>query len=324
LILNDWTRCLPTKLETEVSSLSPVQQRHPWRGYFFIAAATFCWAAGASFAKGIFSGRLFPGQPLISPLVFTQTRTTFAVIVLGSFLFLRNGVEMFRISRRDLALCILTGTLGLAGSNFFYYVAIQKTTVAMAITVQNTAPVWVLLYMVLRGKQRATPERILAVLLALVGIAMAIGLFYSGLKLNLLGVGSALLAAFSFCLYNVAGQGLVARCPPLKIMFFALLSSAVMWLVFDPPWTLAAQHFTLPQWEFMFAFGCFSMLLPYVFYFSGLKYLDPTRAVVTSCLEPVFAILFAALFVGETVRLLQVIGIAAVLTATVIVQKSGH
>lgn len=324
MIVNDWTRCLQSNVATETSSLSPVQHSHPWRGYFCIAAATLCWAAGASFAKGIFNGKLFPGQPSISPLVFTQTRTTFAVLVLGLFLFLRNGIEFFRISKRDLLLCALTGTLGLAGSNFFYYVAIQKTTVALAITVQYTAPVWVLLYMVLRGKQRATPERILAVLLALVGIAMAIGLFYSGLKLNLLGVGSSLLAAFSFCLYNVAGQGLVTRYPPLKIMFFALLSSAVMWLLLDPPWKLAAQHFTVPQWEFMFAFGCFSMLLPYVFYFSGLKYLDPTRAVVTSCLEPVFAICFAALFVGETVRLLQITGMAAVLTATVIVQKSSH
>jgi drug/metabolite transporter (DMT)-like permease len=55
-------------------------------------------------------------------------------------------------------------------------------------------------------------------------------------------------------------------------------------------------------------------------YLSGLKYLDPTRAVITSCLEPVFAILFAWIFVGETLRGLQVAGIVAVLVATVMVQ----
>ncbi len=62
------------------------------------------------------------------------------------------------------------------------------------------------------------------------------------------------------------------------------------------------------------------MVLPYMFYLTGLKYLDPTRAVITSCLEPVFAILFALLFVQETLRPLQVAGIAAVLAATVMVQ----
>jgi len=37
------------------------------------------------------------------------------------------------------------GTLGVAASNYFYYIAIQKTSVAIAIIVQYTAPVWVLL-----------------------------------------------------------------------------------------------------------------------------------------------------------------------------------
>jgi drug/metabolite transporter (DMT)-like permease len=62
------------------------------------------------------------------------------------------------------------------------------------------------------------------------------------------------------------------------------------------------------------------MVLPYMLYLTGLKYLDPTRAVITSCLEPVFAILFAVLFVGESLRPLQAAGIVAVLIATVMVQ----
>jgi len=48
--------------------------------------------------------------------------------------------------------------------------------------------------------------------------------------------------------------------------------------------------------------------------------LDPTRAIIASCLEPVFAILFAFIFVGESLRPLQIFGVAAVLTATVMVQ----
>ena len=62
------------------------------------------------------------------------------------------------------------------------------------------------------------------------------------------------------------------------------------------------------------------MVLPYMLYLSGLKYLDPTRAVITSCLEPVFAIVFAVLFIGESLRIMQIAGIVAVLVATVMVQ----
>jgi drug/metabolite transporter (DMT)-like permease len=103
-------------------------------------------------------------------------------------------------------------------------------------------------------------------------------------------------------------------------MFYLLLGAAIMWTVINPPWRLLAQDFSGQQWAFLFVFACLSMALPYMLYLTGLKYLDPTRAVITSCLEPVFAILFAVLFVNETLRALQVAGIVAVLIATVMVQ----
>jgi DME family drug/metabolite transporter len=294
-------------------------KRRPWRGYFLIAAATLCWGAAATFGKAIFNGGLFAGQALISPLVLTQARTTFAAVILSVFLLLWKGAGMFKISRQDLALCAVIGTLGLAGSNFFYYWAIQKTTVAVAITVQYTAPVWVLLFMVMWGRQNATLQRVVAVLLALAGVALVIGLF-SHMRLSPAGVSAAMLAAFSFSLYNIGGQALVTRNDPLKIMSYSLLSSALLWLVVDPPWRLLAHHYSGSQWGFLFLFACLSMLLPYIFYFNGLKYLDPTRAVITSCFEPVFAVVFAAIFIHEALRGLQILGMAAVLLATILVQ----
>ena len=293
---------------------------HPWRGYLYIAAATFCWAAAATVGKAVFNGSLFAGRAQISPLLLTQARTSFSVFVLSLFLLARFGRSFFRIAPRDLILCVLAGTLGVAGSNFFYYLAIEKATVAIAITLQYTAPVWVLTYMVLRGRERAAWSRVLSVALAMVGIALTIGLFQYGLKLNVAGAAAALVASFSFAFYNIVAPSLVRRNHQLKVMLYTLSGAAVLWALLNPPWRLADQGYSAPQWGFLFAFACFSMLLPYVFYFNGLKYLDPTRAVIASCLEPVFAILFAAAFVHERVHGLQVIGIVAVLAATVMAQ----
>ena len=308
-------------MQSEAPALAvPSVNPHAWRGYFLIASATLFWGAAVTFGKAIFNGGLFAGKALISPLVLTQTRTTFAAILLTSFLLLQKGTGALRISRRDLALSAMIGTLGIAGSNFFYYWAVQKTTVAVAITVQYTAPVWVLLFMVARGRQQATLQRVFAVILALAGVALVIGLF-SQMRLNVAGVLAGLLAAFSYAFYNIGAQELVTRNGPLKIMSYALLSSAILWLVIDPPWRLMARHFGAWQWGFLFLFACLSMLLPYICYFNGLKYLDPTRAVITSCLEPVFAVVFAAIFVHEGLRGLQAAGIAVVMTATVLAQK---
>jgi drug/metabolite transporter (DMT)-like permease len=301
-------------------------EKHHWRGYLLVAGATFCWGAAATVGKQVFNGKVFPGTTLISPLLLTQTRTTFTVAVLAVFLLLRYGRSFFLIGRRDLALCALAGTLGTAGSNFFYYYAVQKSTVATAITVQYTAPVWVLLYMVLRGHERATLRRVGAVALAVAGIALTIGLFQSGNRLTLVGAGAALVASFSFALYNIVAPGVVRRNHPLKVMMYTLLSAAVLWAVVNPPWRVFGPqaHYSAGQWRFLFLFACLSMLLPYVLYFTGLKYLDPTRAVVASCLEPVFAVLLAAAFAGEAVGGLQLAGIVAVLMATVIAQTGSQ
>jgi drug/metabolite transporter (DMT)-like permease len=64
-----------------------------------------------------------------------------------------------------------------------------------------------------------------------------------------------------------------------------------------------------------------SMLVPFSFYFAGLQHLDPTRAIVTSCLEPVFAILLTAVLLGEFVSPMQVVGMVIVLSATFLVQR---
>jgi drug/metabolite transporter (DMT)-like permease len=303
----------------------PQADPHHWRGYFLIAAATVAWGAAATVGKAAFNGSFFSGGPQVSPLLLTQTRTTFTVLLLFLFLMARYGLRFFRISRRDLLWSALAGTLGTAGSNFFYYYAVQKSTVAIAITLQYTAPVWVVLFMVLARGERLTARRVGSVLLAMAGIALTLRLFPQGLGLGsgiaLLGPLAALAASFSFAFYNIVATGLVHRNNPLTVMMYSLLSSAVLWSILSPPWRLPAEHFSSGQWGFLFLFACLSMLVPYICFFHGLKYLDPTRAVIASCLEPVFAILFAAMFVHEGVSGWQLLGVAAVLVATVAAQR---
>ena len=63
-----------------------------------------------------------------------------------------------------------------------------------------------------------------------------------------------------------------------------------------------------------------SVLGPFSLYFAGLQHLEPTRAIVASCLEPVFSIVLAAVLLGEALRPIQSLGIVIVLVAIVIVQ----
>ncbi len=301
-------------------------ERRPLRGYLAIAGAAFCWGGAATLGKLVFTGRLLGGAVSpIEPLILAQTRTTFSLLVLAPLLLLVRGPSALSLPRLDVARCFGVGIVGVAASNFLYYFAIEKTTVATAIVLQYTAPVWVLLYLVARRQQRATLQRVLSVAAAVAGCGLALGIVGQGrLKLDTLGVLAAFGAALSFAFYNVVGHALVARFDRWRVLVYVLLAAALFWLIVNPPWKIAAAHYSGAQWAFLFVFAGVSVLLPFSLYFAGLQHLDATRAIVTSCLEPVFAILFAALFVAERLSISQVVGVVLVVVATVIVQLPGR
>lgn len=296
---------------------------HPLRGYLYIGGAALFWGIAATLGRAAFTGRLLPGGALraINPLILSQSRTTLSLLVLLPVLLVRRGAPSLRVPARDALRFLLIGVLGVAASNYLYYLAIQRTNVATAIILQYTAPVWVLLYTALRGGQRPSWRRSAAVGLAVVGCALAVGFVGSGgLSLDPVGVSAALLAAFSFAFYNVGGHSVLARYDRWKVLLWVLVSASLFWMFINPPWKIVAAHYDRAQWEFMLMFSLLSVLGPFSCYFAGLQHLEPTRAVVASCLEPVFSIVIAAIALGELLRPLQTLGIAVVLVAIVLIQ----
>jgi drug/metabolite transporter (DMT)-like permease len=292
----------------------------------FIALATFLWGVSAAMGRAVFTGKFAlagEAQHPIEPVILSQTRTTFSLLVLMVLLVGRGGWRRIRLPVPDLIRCLVLGMLGVAASNYFYYVAIQKTSVAIAIILQYTAPVWVLLYVAARGKQKLSIQKTAAVLVALAGIALTIGIvgdYSAALRLDSYGVIAGLIASLSFAFYNVGGHQILARYDRWRVLTWTLMSAAVVWLVVNPPWKVAAAHYTLAQWGFLFVFSMISVLGSFSLYFLGLQYLEPTRAIIASCLEPVFSILLAAALLSEGVRPIQTVGIVLVLSAIVIVQ----
>ncbi len=300
------------------------QDSKAYRGYIYIASSAFCWGISATLGRAAFTGRLLPGgQALrpIDPVILSQTRMTFAFLVFFPVLAMSRGWKKLSVPILDAVRLCLIGVIGLAGANYFYYLAIQRTNVATAITLQYTAPVWVLLYAIATRQQRPSVPRIVSVMLAVLGIALVIGIFDRGnLRLDTVGLVAGIVAAFTFAFYSIAGRSLLKRYDHWLVLLYSTLGASLLWIAVNPPGKILTANYSAAQWGFLVVFALVSSLVPFSLFFAGLKYLEPTRAVVASCLEPVFSIAITAIFLGETMRTVQTLGIVVVLAAIVIVQ----
>jgi drug/metabolite transporter (DMT)-like permease len=294
-------------------------------GYALVAVAAFLWAASANLAKAAFAGGWIRGLQPVDVLTLTQMRSTVSFLLLFPALVLLRGWRSVALPWKAWLSCMLLGMIGVAGSNFFYYYAIQKTTVATAVVVQYIAPVYVMVIRLAMRDERLNRWRVAAVASAVAGCALVVGIG-SGVNLhaNALGILAAQGAALSFTIYNVGGGKLATRIDPLLLMVYAMMGAAILWLPINTPRAWVAHHYDVRQWSFLIVFAVISMLVPYTVYFIALRRLDATRAIIISCLEPVFAALLAWLLLREALLPLQVLGVGLVVAATLLTQVRGR
>jgi drug/metabolite transporter (DMT)-like permease len=282
-------------------------------GYVWIAVAATLWGIAATVVKHLFNNQY-------DPLIIVQTRVTLACCALALFFFLRDR-SLLRIDWRDLPKFLFVGICGVAGSNYFYYFAIKESNVATSILLQYTAPILVMLYATLVQRERFTLIKFLALLLATSGIFFAVGAYDAGiLRSNLKGVIFALIAAVAFAIFNIAGKPLTRKYSVWTVLIYVLAGASVFWLFVNPPTRIFAAGYTANDWMVFAFISGISILLPYSFYFFGLQKTSASKAIITSMLEPVVAIISEFLFLNGHMSALQCAGATMVVGGIILLQ----
>ncbi len=275
--------------------------------------ATLFWGFSATFAKFLFKHN-------VDLLTLVQMRSTLSFVVLFVFLSIFKR-EYLKVPKRDVLRFALLGVIGIAGSNFTYYFTLNEINVATAIIMQYTAPVLVVLYGVLSRSERITPVKLSAMFLSLLGCAFVVRIFeVQFLNLSKIGLLSGVASALCWAFFNVYGKKVGQGYNVWGSLTFSLMFAGIFWLMFNPPWKILNSDFSLSDWIVFFIFAMISVLIPYFFYFTGLKFIQPSSAIITSTLEPVVAIISAWVIVEEKLSLIQLIGAIFVISAVALLQ----
>jgi drug/metabolite transporter (DMT)-like permease len=283
------------------------------KGYFMIIGAATFWGISATAAKFLLNHN-------VATILIVQMRVTVSAIVLTLF-FAGFRPSALRARLRDLWLFALLGIIGVAGANYTYYFTIKESTVATAILLQYTAPLFVMAYMTMSHGERLTSAKLIAAILSLGGCFLAVGAYDTNvIKLSFTGLISGVGSMLCFAFLNIFSRHILQRHNLWTMTVYSFIFASIFWLIVNPPSVIIEQSPPLLTWGGLIVLAIISVLIPHSLFFSGVRYVGASRAIITSTFEPVVAIASAAALLGELLQPVQVMGAVLVIGAILILR----
>jgi drug/metabolite transporter (DMT)-like permease len=262
----------------------------------------------------------------------TALRCTGAAIVLLLVLAV-TAHRRLRVTWREVPFLAVFGVVGVAMTQFLYYVAISRMPVGIALVFEMTAPVFIALYVWLVRREKVRSRLWLALLLSLAGLVLVAQVWQGGGSLDPIGVGAALIAALCLATYYLMGErGTVTR-DPVALTCWSFVAAAVFWAIAAPWWRFDATILgervpisigsaELPLWVLVVWIVVLGAVAPFWLSIAALRHLPPTAAGLVATAEPVFASIVAWLWAEQVLSGWQVAGGVVVLTGIVLAQTA--
>ncbi len=283
------------------------------KGYLCVMIAAIAWASSGTAGKGLFEAGVTPAD-------LVQVRLTLSSLLLACG-FAALGGRLFRVSLSDLGYFVLLGGVIMALVQVTYFYSISKIQVVAAILLQYMSPILVAVFSVLFWRERLTPAKIIALILALGGCYLVVGAYnLQLLKMNELGVLGGLASALTFAAYALLGERAMHKYPPWTVVFYAMFFAAITFHVIHPPFKYLHADYSISQWAWIMYIVVVGTILPFSLYFIGINYIRSTRAMITATLEPISAGVMAYVFLGERLDFPQIVGAGLVLAAIALLQ----
>ncbi len=258
--------------------------------------AIFILLAAIMFSMGGLMIKVVPWQPLS----IIGARNVFAVVL--TFIYIKAIKHKIVFNKS-----VLLGSLGMIGTTTLFVFANKMTTAANTIILQYTAPVYIILFMWAFYKQR--PKR-LDIATCVVVILGTLCFFIDSLSTgNMLGNFLALASGVTYAIVFMVNM--FKNSNPLSSFFWGQLISAIAF----SPFALTETDYGFVAVGGIAFLGIFQYGLAYIFMSIGLKSTNPVTASLVASIEPILNPVLVAVFYGEVIGGLSIVGAVIVFLA---------
>ncbi len=277
-------------------------------GIAAIALAATLWAIAAVVARRLFDRG-------VEPLELVQARA----VISAAGLALVPAAWRGRSGGRPWTVIALG--LSIALVNAFYYLALERLDVAVALVLQYTGPAIVVAWVAISVRRAPSKGILIALAGAFLGVVLvseALGADIAGL--DALGIGFGIGSAFMFATYTLLSEKAGEAYGIVGALFRGFVAASVMWIAFQIPRGWPSSLTTGENLPSVLFVGVVGTLLPFLLYVWGVERVRAERAVIAATLEPVVAGIVAWVWLDQLLSALQLVGAALILTAVLSLQ----
>jgi drug/metabolite transporter (DMT)-like permease len=307
--------------------VTPARRRRPWLGEGRAAVAAILWGLNGGVSKTILASGLSSER-------LAQVRSLGAALGLVAIVAV-TAPGRLRLSRRELPYVVAFGVGGLAFVQWFYFLAIHRLAIGVALLIEYLAPLLVALWARFVNRDHVRRRIWVALALALMGLGLIVNVFGGGASLSTAGMMFALGGAFAYALYVLLAEHVVGDRDPVSLLAWGFLFASVFWAVLVPWWSFPGHLLTastplggnlqahqLPVWllaAWMIALGT---IAPFFLLVSALRHLPATTVGIVAMLEPVVGALVGWAWLAESLGGVQLAGAGVVLAAIGLAQTA--
>ena len=228
--------------------------------------------------------------------------------------------QPLRLAPRQMGGFLLMGGLFVLEAGFFF-VSSRRIPVALTSLLLYLFPAVVLLLAWgLRGEHPGA-SGLLALGLALAGIALAVG--FPAHHLDPLGVGLGLGSALGYAVYMMLGSHFQRGVPPLVASAWISTCAAVILLLLGLATGGLHPLRALPAWGSVLGLALLGTVVPVVTLMAGLARVSATEASIAATVEPIGTAVLGAVILHETLQPLQWLGGTLVVLAVLLLSSQG-
>lgn len=282
------------------------------KGVFLVAFGATSYGMLATFVKMAYDEGYTTAEITSSQFILG----ILGILVINLFQKTKNKDKTLKASKKNIFHLMLAGT-SLGMTSVFYYLAVKYIPVSIGIVLlMQTVWMGVLLEMILEKKIPST-QKIISVLIVLIGTVLATNLIKNEVQLDWHGIMWGLLAAASFTTTMFTANRVATEISSAQRSLYMLLGGAV--IVFG--FSIATQ--TAPfNLEIFFKWGIvlalFGTIIPPMLMNAGFPLTGIGLGSIVSALELPVSVMMAYLLLNEKVNVTQWLGIVLIILAIVI------